>query len=449
MPKAPREHANQVGSASKRPTYQVTRSRRSAPAPAPVSGPAPSTAPGTVSGPAYSSASGSPATATGPASSTTSGLPATFSGPAPATASWHAFATAHGPPAPAAGPASMPGSSPAPVPVTATASSASASAAVPVPATASSATAAAPVPAAAPIPAHAPLPAVAPAVIASRRELAAQDDDVAHFFGAKVVKMFLGVHGFIQHPEHGAGKLTEERDSQTAGIARLSDMNRVMGCTYLYCGYSLALCDFALLHDLDGLTSVDQYVGEYMQSLDEEDVDLGPGAPDVRRVEEIIDYVFTNKKLIEEALTVPLNKRVRPNYERLEFLGDSVLDVIAATAWIDNGERLRRISKKAQDTVNNATLTAAGLAVGLEGSIRNRNRQLNKEIRKMKEHLRRQRAKCPPNKAYWTKDDKVKPLADVFEAVVGAVFLDTGMQLEDVENVFRRILWPLVERRLA
>jgi hypothetical protein len=119
-------------------------------------------------------------------------------------------------------------------------------------------------------------------------------------------------------------------------------MNRAMGCSYLCCGYSLVLLDFALLHDLHGLTSVDQYVDDYIECLDEDDVDVGPGAPDVARVEQIIGYEFANKKLLEEALTEPRNN-TWPNYECLEFLGDSVLDVVAVPAWIDRGEPLHRI----------------------------------------------------------------------------------------------------------
>jgi dsRNA-specific ribonuclease len=79
----------------------------------------------------------------------------------------------------------------------------------------------------------------------------------------------------------------------------------------------------------------------------------------VVRIERILGYVFNNKKLLEEALTEPFNDTsIRPNYERLEFLGDSVLDVVAASAWSDRGEPLRQVCTKAQVTVNNEILTA-------------------------------------------------------------------------------------------
>ncbi|KAF9348279.1 Dicer-like protein 1 [Mortierella sp. NVP85] len=427
MPKAPRHTSTQFGAASKRPAYQA-RSRASASTPAPTTA---SAAPGTSATSALTHA-----TASGP-------IPATASGPIPATA----------PPATVSDDVSTVFFAVITAVVSAAitaavsdAVDAAASALVPAPAPASaSASAPAPVP---PVPTPAQVPALAPAVLAARRSLAAQDDDLTHFFGSEVLKMFFGVHAFIQYPEYGAGPLTEERQNQFAGIRRPRDMYRALACSYLSCGYDLAFLDFALLHDLTGITSVDQYIDDYIVTLDEDDVDVGPGDPDVTRVEEIIGYEFANKRLLEEALTEPGNN-VWPHYERLEFFGDSILGVVAATAWIERGEPLRQIPTKSQKTVNNATLTAAGFEAGLDVLIRNRSQSTNNKIRQKKPSLTNKRARCPPNETYWSKDDEVKTLADVVEAVFGAVFLDSGMRLSDVEDVFRRILWPVVERRMA
>ena len=51
-------------------------------------------------------------------------------------------------------------------------------------------------------------------------------------------------------------------------------------------------------------------------------------------VESRIGYNFKNKKLLEEALThKSLNHNI--NYERLEFLGDSLLNIIVSE-WVYN-----------------------------------------------------------------------------------------------------------------
>ncbi|THU82688.1 ribonuclease III, partial [Dendrothele bispora CBS 962.96] len=52
--------------------------------------------------------------------------------------------------------------------------------------------------------------------------------------------------------------------------------------------------------------------------------------PQVLYVERILDYNFTRKLLLVEALTHPTYQQNlgTVSYERLEFLGDSILDII-------------------------------------------------------------------------------------------------------------------------
>lgn len=163
-----------------------------------------------------------------------------------------------------------------------------------------------------------------------------------------------------------------------------------------------------------------------ISSLDGGDVDVGQGAHDVIQVEGIIGYQFANKKLLEEALTVLGGSNPRkPNYERLEYLGDSILDAMVATSWMDKGAS--KIIVKAPFTVHNSTLTVVGMEPGLEKYVRNLNNYRKDEIRRKKASLQQRKA-ANPNKVYWTTKDSVKKLADVVEAVFGAVFLDSGLQ---------------------
>ncbi|KAK3827593.1 MAG: hypothetical protein J3Q66DRAFT_393924 [Benniella sp.] len=200
---------------------------------------------------------------------------------------------------------------------------------------------------------------------------------------------------------------------------------------------------FLLVHDLQGYTCLSQYRDDHLSSRGENDVDEGPGAPDVVQVEVIIEYIFTNKKLLEEALTEPSSDTsIRPNYERLEFLGDSVLDVVATTAWIDSGEPLVQVSTKAQVTVTNATFTAAGLEAGLEAYIRNPSESTIHEIDQMKEHLREQMAICPPNKAPQTLKnpcptyDRLEYLGDaVLDVVASDLWIARGQDLRKFSDI--------------
>ncbi|KAK3827655.1 MAG: hypothetical protein J3Q66DRAFT_408686 [Benniella sp.] len=295
-----------------------------------------------------------------------------------------------------------------------------------------------PAPAAVSDPAAAPAPnlVVAPAAPPARRFVDAESTGFTHAFGSKVIKMFLVVHVFTTKLRCGAGPLTEERRNQTAANWDLPTMNRSIGCSYRCLSPDISLWEFALIHDLQGYTTLGQYLHDYRSCLTAADIDVGPESPEIQQVEAIIGYPFRNKRLIEEVLTLPGNG-VRRDYERLEFLGDSVLDVLAATAWIDEGAPFNQIHTRTETTVSNATLTVAGLEVGLEAFMRNCPQYKRNEINLTRTSLADRRK---DNKVYWTKNDEVKALADVVEAVLGAVFLDSGMQLLDVENVSRRIL---------
>lgn len=55
-----------------------------------------------------------------------------------------------------------------------------------------------------------------------------------------------------------------------------------------------------------------------------------PGAArDLQELEELLDHRFRDRGLLERALTHP-SLEMEPDYERLEFLGDAVLDLVVA-----------------------------------------------------------------------------------------------------------------------
>lgn len=121
----------------------------------------------------------------------------------------------------------------------------------------------------------------------------------------------------------------------------------------------------------------------------------------------IFNYTFRNPALLEEALTTPSYRMTEPlarDNQRLEFLGDAVLDLLAA-------DRLYRTCPEAQEgpltirrthMVSSPALCAAAARHDLA--------QL----------LKRNKGAAPlaPN---------AKTLADAIEAVIGAAWLDGGL----------------------
>ncbi len=121
-----------------------------------------------------------------------------------------------------------------------------------------------------------------------------------------------------------------------------------------------------------------------------------------------INYEFKNPKLLELALThiSYANDTHTESNQRLEFLGDSVLSYIVAT-------KIYKLYPKCQE----GELTKIRAALVCERSLAelSRKMELGKDIRFGRSEARSDGAK------------KDSILADTFEALLGAIFLDSGI----------------------
>ncbi len=135
-------------------------------------------------------------------------------------------------------------------------------------------------------------------------------------------------------------------------------------------------------------------------------------------------YVFKNLKLLEQALTHKSYRNENTtavvaicDNERLEFLGDAVLDLALSEILMRRfpGDQEGGLSKKRASLVNEETLAKLALEVALTDVIR-----LGKGERQS------------------GGEQKPRILASTFEAVIGAIFLDGGFNnaLEVVEKIF-------------
>lgn len=122
---------------------------------------------------------------------------------------------------------------------------------------------------------------------------------------------------------------------------------------------------------------------------------------------EIFGYTFSRPELLEEALTTPSYRMERPeahDNQRLEFLGDAVLELLATDKLYGEGggESEGRLTVRRTHMVSTAALCEAAMRLGL------------------RERLRRNRGadELPAHS---------KTLADAVEAVIGAVWLDGGL----------------------
>ena len=131
----------------------------------------------------------------------------------------------------------------------------------------------------------------------------------------------------------------------------------------------------------------------------------------LRTFQELIDYYFINEELLKEALTTPqfaYQQKIN-DYNFLETLGDSIIKVIFIMKLYNEGIRAPgKITRIKQRLENDDTLS---------------------KIAKDKIHLEQFIFKSKKQKIEGT-----KILADVFEAICGAIFLDSGSDIRVIEE---------------
>ena len=124
--------------------------------------------------------------------------------------------------------------------------------------------------------------------------------------------------------------------------------------------------------------------------------------------EKIIDYNFKKKFLLEKALTHKSFDNINNN-EKLEFLGDRVLGLIISVKLLEKfpDDKVGIIDKKFANLVNKKTCTLISKKIDLK-----------KFIRLGSSHKKLERSA-----------DKIS--ADCLEAIVGAIYLDSGLKVAE------------------
>ena len=125
-------------------------------------------------------------------------------------------------------------------------------------------------------------------------------------------------------------------------------------------------------------------------------------------LEKKINYIFYNKEYLNQAFThKSLKKEPRKNYERLEFLGDAVIDIIVSREIMldfpDGDEGL--LTQRRAALVQKPYLASIGHLLDLMDYLMIE-KSVNLEIEKIAE----------------------KQQANLFEALIGAIYLDGGIE---------------------
>ncbi|KAF9371182.1 hypothetical protein BGX21_005238, partial [Mortierella sp. AD011] len=225
-----------------------------------------------------------------------------------------------------------------------------------------------------------------------------------------------------------------------------------VGYAYYRGGLSLSLgVASGIVGPMTGIATWEDFARLYSQTPTRR---VLPNIPkeEVKMIEDFLGYAFVRKVVLEEAMTHGsmsaaiesdakrrTDSKVKSSYERLEFLGDSVLDFIAVLYWLERDMLVTEgtLRERIKESANNKALGALCIELGLYKPVRHT--KLYKSILSGKQAVEGA-AKTPK---YWNRLEIPKQgFADVIESTFGAVFVDSRFNLQDTQRLFDRIIRP-------
>ncbi|OQR71285.1 endoribonuclease Dicer-like [Tropilaelaps mercedesae] len=165
-------------------------------------------------------------------------------------------------------------------------------------------------------------------------------------------------------------------------------------------------------------------------------------------VEAVLGYDFSNRCLLLEAITHQSYRyhRGTRSYERLEFLGDAVIDYLVSRFLYCNCPQLSPgdLTNARSAIVCNATFARVVVERDLHKHLLHHSPVLHKltdsYLAALKKGLLDETLICEDETDDVNCVDVPKPLGDLLESLIGAVFLDCKMNFARVWEVFRRLM---------
>ncbi|KAG9129978.1 hypothetical protein Leryth_007097 [Lithospermum erythrorhizon] len=169
-----------------------------------------------------------------------------------------------------------------------------------------------------------------------------------------------------------------------------------------------------------------------------------PKSKDIETLESKIGYRFTVRGLLLEAITHATTNEKDGGYcyQRLEFLGDAVLDILIT--WhlyqnhldVDPGE----LTDLRSASVNNENFALAAVKHDLHPHLQHCSGELESQIHTFVQAV----SDSGGNKNLLQGAQSPKVLGDLVESIVGAILIDTKLNLDEIWKIVEPILSPIV-----
>ena len=163
-----------------------------------------------------------------------------------------------------------------------------------------------------------------------------------------------------------------------------------------------------------------------------------------QKVEQEHPYHFNYPRLLRSAFLHPSEAHMAenvPNYQRLEFLGDALLDMASITYLFNQfpDKDPQWLTEHKMAMVSNKFLGAVCVNVGFHRHLRYASTMLEPLIRAYAEELLEAKRTSSGARDYWTTvSDPPKCLPDIVESYVGAMFIDSDFDYQTVRDFFER-----------
>lgn len=160
--------------------------------------------------------------------------------------------------------------------------------------------------------------------------------------------------------------------------------------------------------------------------------------------QEVLSYSFRNPFLLLESLThTSARIAFTPNYQRLEFLGDAVLDYLVVRELVKAYPIMPPgfLTELKGLMVDNPTLARIAVHADLPRHLKRSSDALDDAIFEFMSRIKKDKG---DSSAFQTQRavNIPKPFSDIVESIVGAVFVDSGLDLSAAKNVVLRLAEP-------
>ncbi|KAH6914993.1 hypothetical protein BKA70DRAFT_1257649 [Coprinopsis sp. MPI-PUGE-AT-0042] len=258
----------------------------------------------------------------------------------------------------------------------------------------------------------------------------------------------------------GKKRQTDEVGLQPLGDKAIADVaEAILGAAYISGGREGGLrAAKALALPVADINTWSDFGTKVVITFNTDMTEALPGA--IEGVEGIVGHKFRQTHLLAQVLTHTAMKGHKAlEYERLEFIGDAILDFLVIRHIYTRERNLSPggLTNLKGAMVSNSTLGAICVLSGISQYLLFSSHGLSESIkeyetkikaRALEEQALALKEKRPPGQ-FWTDTEPPKALSDVVEAIVGALYISDGFSPAGAETFFDKVLRPFFNAHIT